>query len=140
MPFVHLSIRGATPTPTDIAHLQVALTRLMADVLRKKPELTVVQVDVLPDTAWSVNGQPLSTGQLGLQLSVWITAGTNTADEKAFFIARAHDTLEGMLGTPATPTYVMVQEMAAGDWGHDGRTQLARMQAASTSAALATAP
>jgi len=129
MPFIHLSIRGAQPNVTDVAHLQVAITRLMADILRKKAELTVVHVDAQADAAWSVNGLPLADGQLAWQMTAFITAGTNTVEEKASFIAHAHETLQGMLGPSLAPTYIVVQELANTDWGYDGKTQAARAQA-----------
>lgn len=130
MPFIHLVIRGAQPNATDVAHLQVAITRLMADILHKKPELTVVHVDARTDAAWSVNGSPLADGQLGWQMTTFITAGTNTTEDKASFIAHAHETLQGILGPSIAPTYIVVQELAATDWGYDGKTQALRAQAA----------
>ncbi len=64
-------------------------------------------------------------------LEISITQGTNTAAQKAAFIARAFAELEAQLGLgqgqglePAS--YVIVREVPARDWGYGGQTQAAR--------------
>jgi 4-oxalocrotonate tautomerase len=62
-------------------------------------------------------------------LEINITAGTNTAQQKAAFVAAAFAELQRQLGSGtglAEASYVIVRELPASDWGYAGQTQLAR--------------
>jgi 4-oxalocrotonate tautomerase len=74
-------------------------------------------------------------GQSTAQLQIQITAGTNTAAEKAAFIAAAFEELGTLLGGLHPASYVVVDEIAADAWGYGGRTQAARRLDAATAAA-----
>ena len=123
MPTLSLKI---TPlqNPERYAALGAALTRITADVLHKKPEATVVMIDDMPAARFMVGGQ--AGGCAAACLEINITAGTNTADEKAQFIATAYAELERQLGPLHAASYVIVRELPAGDWGYAGMTQAQR--------------
>jgi len=124
MPFVHIRIAGPALDSARVETLQREATHLMATVLRKKPELTAVLVEAHDTASWSVGGQPVPAAA---HLDVKVTAGTNSADEKAEFVRQAHDLLASVVG-PGLPlaTYVVIDEVAADAWGYGGRTQDAR--------------
>lgn len=106
------------------------LTRLTALHLGKRPEVTAVMIDNLAADCWHIGGSDVSGPTAFLEISV--TVGTNTAQEKAVFIAAAFDALQNQLGTGqslAPASYVIVRELPATDWGFDGQTQAARQQA-----------
>ena len=128
MPFLSLKLAGV-PADAAVDHrLQRELTGLMAEVLGKKAELTAVLVERVASPAWSVNGEPV---RLAAHLDVTVTAGTNTASEKARFIAEAHALLRATLGE-ALPvaTYIVLDEVPADAWGYAGQTQEHRRIAA----------
>ncbi len=58
-------------------------------------------------------------------MEAYITEETNTSLEKESFIAAAHAMLVKHLGAEVSPGYVVVHEVAAHNWGFDGRTQAA---------------
>jgi 4-oxalocrotonate tautomerase len=109
------------------ATLGAALTRITAQVLHKKPEVTVVMED-LPAARYYVGG--LEATQPVACLEISITAGTNTAVEKVTFIREAYAELQRQLGAQgqalALASYVVVRELPASDWGYGGITQAAR--------------
>jgi 4-oxalocrotonate tautomerase len=122
MPFVHIRLASRTPLrPEQVRRLQTGATRLMADVMRKRPDLTAVLVEEVPPHAWSVGGEPVP---VAAHLDVKVTAGTNTAAEKERFVAEATALLREVAGE-ALPvaTYVVVHEVAGDAWGYDGLTQ-----------------
>ena len=122
MPFVHIRIAGRSPlSPEQIRRLQTGATRLMAEVMRKKAELTAVLVEEAPARAWSVGGEPVPAAA---HLDVKVTAGTNSTAEKERFVAEAMALLREAAGE-ALPlaTYVVVHEVAGDAWGYDGLTQ-----------------
>jgi 4-oxalocrotonate tautomerase len=116
--------------PERYQALAAALTRLTADLLHKRPEVTAVVIDDLPRARWCVGGHTVQ-GTAAL-LEIGITAGTNTEDEKARFIAAAFDELQRQLASDGgfeVASYVTVRELPATDWGYGGRTQRARQLA-----------
>lgn len=113
--------------PERYQALAAALTRLTADILHKRPEVTAVVIDDLPRARWCVGG--LTVQGTAALLEIGITAGTNTEAEKARFIAAAFDELRRQLapdGGFEAASYVTVRELPATDWGYGGRTQRAR--------------
>lgn len=123
MPFVRIAFGGLAPAPATTAALQRQTTELLAGMLGKRPEVTVVAVESAPTGSWSAGGQP--AGPLAY-MEAFITAGSNSAGEKAAFIAAADRLLRATLGDGASPVYVAVHELPAGDWGYDGVSQAAR--------------
>jgi 4-oxalocrotonate tautomerase len=127
MPTLNLSI-SPMQNAERYAALGAALTRITAQVLRKKPEVTVVIIHDLPAARYCVGG--LACTQPVACLEISITAGTNTEDEKAQFIHAVYAELQHQLGTAnqslAMPSYVVVRELPATDWGYGGVTQAAR--------------
>jgi 4-oxalocrotonate tautomerase len=128
MPTLQLKIAPAQP-PQRHALLATALTQLTARILGKRAEVTAVLVEDLPPARWFIGAQEVE--QPTALLEIGITAGTNTAAEKAAFIAAAHAELQRQLapdGRLAQASYIVVRELPATDWGYDGRTQHARQQ------------
>ena len=128
MPTLHLRV---TPlhNPQHYAALGQALTEITARVLRKRAEVTVVTIDDLPPARYLIAGQAAT--QTAACLTINITAGTNTPEEKTQFIHEAHALLSKLLGALHSASYVIVQELPATNWGYGGLTQSERRDAAS---------
>lgn len=141
MPFVHIQVAGAAIGTREIQQLQKQATGFMVDIMRKRPEVTAVRVDVAEAGSWTVGGEPVP---VAANLDVKVTRGTNTHEEKARFVAAVAAMFKQILG-PELPvaTYVVVDEIEADTWGYDGITQeerrLLRAQAAAAEAARAAA-
>ena len=128
MPFVNIKVAGTTLAPEQVRRLQQGSTGLMADVLRKKPELTAVLVAPAPAAAWTVGGHAVAAAA---HLDVKVTEGTNTAEEKGRFIAGAMEMFRSVLGSDLCPiAYVVIHEVPGDAWGWDGLTQAHRAQTA----------
>lgn len=139
MPFVHIKVAGAEIGAREKQILQKQATGFMVDIMRKRPEVTAVLVDVAEAGSWTVGGEPVA---VAANLDVKVTRGTNTHEEKARFVAAVAAMFREVLG-PDLPvaTYVVVDEIEADAWGYDGVTQeerrLLRAQAAAAEAARA---
>jgi len=126
MPYLDLKISGPC-LPETIARFAARMTNLVVDVLGKKRELTAVAVQCVTPGHWYVGGRSLTDqGRASFFLEVNVTAGTNTADEKAEFVAAAFAAAEGILGRLDAASYVIVREVAADAWGYQGQTQEVR--------------
>lgn len=107
------------------------LVHLSTQLLAKREAVTAAMVEVLGGSRWYVAGQALSVAeQRSAWLDITITQGTNTAEEKAAFVAQAHDSLRLHTADAAVPwtvaSYVSVHELPADDWGYGGLTQAQR--------------
>lgn len=126
MPTLYLKV-APPQNSSSYRALASALTRLTALHLGKRPEVTAVMMDDIPAARWHVGGSEVQGPTAFLEIS--ITQGTNTAQEKAAFIAAAFEELQNQLGAgrPLEPaSYVIVREVPATDWGYGGQTQAAR--------------
>jgi 4-oxalocrotonate tautomerase len=127
-----LQLKLSPPLPAErLGVLARRLTQLSTEILGKRREVTALTVDELWPGRWYIGGQ--QAREATALLEIRITRGTNSEEEKEDFIAAAYAELEQQLGPLAEASYVVVQEVAATDWGYGGRTQAARRQ---TSAAL----
>ena len=135
MPTLTLKLAAPQDRERDQA-LATALTRITAATLGKRAEVTAVLIEELPVARWFIGAQPVERPTALLEIS--ITAGTNTAAQKAAFIEAAFAELQARLAPGASledASYVIVRELAATDWGYGGKTQKAR-QASREHAAL----
>jgi 4-oxalocrotonate tautomerase len=128
MPTLQLKI---TP-PQPAERLQVLarrLTDLSTNLLGKRTEVTAVVIEELWPGRWFVGGR--NPDQATALLEIRVTEGTNTAEEKHFFVQAAYQALWQQIGPLAEASYVVVQEVPATDWGYGGRTQAQRKATAS---------
>jgi 4-oxalocrotonate tautomerase len=134
MPTLQLKV-SPLQNPSRYRALAETMTRITAEELGKRAEVTAVVIDDVPAARWHVGGTDVQRPTAMLEIS--ITQGTNTAAQKAAFIERAFAELEAQLGhgqglEPAS--YVIVREVPASDWGYGGQTQAARALAKSSAA------
>ena len=132
MPTLQLKVAPLL-NPERYRALAHALTRITAQHLGKREEVTAVVIDDLPAARWYIAGRDVERATALLEIS--ITAGTNTPAQKEAFIAAAFAELEQQLGYGQPleeASYVIVREVAATDWGYGGQTQAARRQKTSS--------
>jgi 4-oxalocrotonate tautomerase len=122
MPYIQ--IRLTAPDPVSSARLGAEASRLMAEVMGKRREVTVVEV-VQPASDWFLAGVPI-TGPAAYA-DIKITQGTNSVAQKALLLAEFQHLLETELGPLAGPAYVVIHEIPATDWGYDGQSQASRL-------------
>lgn len=126
MPVLQLKV-SPPQRPEVYAQLAESLTCLSTRHLGKRAQVTAVLIEELLAGRWRVDGRPLQSATALLEIS--ITAGTNTAAQKAAFIDAAFAELQRQIGQgrPLEPaSYVVVHELPATDWGYGGQTQQAR--------------
>lgn len=60
MPYVNIKITNEGVTPKKKEQLIAGVTRLLADVLGKNPETTVVIIDEVYTDNWGIGGEPVT--------------------------------------------------------------------------------
>lgn len=124
MPFIHIKVAGKALSADQQTRIQNEITSLMANILRKKAQLTAVFVEQVTSSGWSIGAKPVN---IAAHMEVSITAGTNTVEEKALFIAQANQLLTQILGNELPEaTYIVIHELPSDSWGYSGQTQKAR--------------
>lgn len=121
----YLNARVSAPASPELSmKLAATLTDLTAEVLHKKPELTAVAVQYVPPSEWFIGGAAVSAlNQRTFYLSIKITEGTNTNEEKSSYVARVFAAMRVLLGELHPASYVVIQEVGPDSWGYGGVTQ-----------------
>ncbi len=122
MPYVQIRLLGQQAPNTS--RLGEEATRLMAEVMHKRREVTVVEV-VNTQSAWHAGGKQIAGP--AAYVDVKITQGTNNEQDKARLLAEFQALLERELGPLAAPAYVVIHEIPATDWGYGGQSQASRL-------------
>ena len=144
MPFINVKVAGPRLEKSQTVALQKGITSLMAEVLRKQGPLTAVLVEQVAATGWSIGGEPVTRAA---QVDAYVSAGTNTPEEKSRYIAAVFALLRTVLGREVPEvSYVLVPRRPheqLGVWradsgvsGAETRVSLSRGE----QAALATRP
>jgi 4-oxalocrotonate tautomerase len=60
MPYVNIGITREGATPEQKALLIKGVTQLLADVLGKNPQTTVVVIDEVDTDNWGIGGEPVT--------------------------------------------------------------------------------
>lgn len=102
------------------------LSHVTEKILRKDRKLIVVRFDVDSDQdQWFTNGF-VPHDDLIFELSILITKGTNSGEEKNAWIAESWQILINTIGKTLHPNYISIREIDGGDWGYNGLTQTQR--------------
>ncbi|MFF8654427.1 tautomerase family protein [Streptomyces huasconensis] len=122
MPHIRATITGPDLPPDVRRTLAEGLTDLAVSALGKSGARTIVHLDLVPADRYYVGDRPLTGAARDAHLEVSITAGTNSAAEKAAFITEAHAFLSGLLG-PLARGGVALHELHPESYGYQGITQ-----------------
>lgn len=127
-----LSVQLSTPpSPKQSAAVATLLSRLTAEILHKKPEVTSIAITHVDPAHWFVGGRSLSVQEKSsFFLDVRITDETNTANEKAQYIAEVFAQMANLLGDLHHESYIHVNDVRAAAYGYGGVTQQYRAIAA----------
>lgn len=127
MPFINIAVSGTTLSATQKQRLFDETTRLMAEVMKKKPELTAVRIDEYPGDSWAIACTPITASEkIAVHMDIKITDGTNTEEEKAEMIRLGMSMLKQVVGNTAEASYIVIHNLDSAAWGYDGKTQKAR--------------
>ena len=122
MPIIELKVSGQED-PALAQELATEISRITKEVLKKKPEVTVVTVSFVPDHFWFVNSVSLAELKTkSFHLNIKISDSTNLKIDKADYILAVHKSLNSLLGSIHPVSYTAIQEMKADAYGYEGLT------------------
>lgn len=122
MPAIELKVSGQED-PALAQELVNEISRLTKEVLKKRPEITVITVSFVPDYLWFINSVSLAELKTrSFHLTIKISDSTNLKVDKADYIAVIHNSLSSLLGNVHPVSYTAVEEMKADAYGYEGLT------------------
>jgi len=123
MPYIHVSV-SRLPDRNLAQALAQGVTERTFKILRKRLELTAVSVSFVDPEHWFVGGQSLQAlERTAFWLDIGVTAGTNSKDEKATYLAEIFAFMRETLGALHEISYVRVLDVPADAWGYGGVSQ-----------------
>ena len=123
MPFVRITVLAPTLTPAQLRLLEEGTTERIVAIMRKPIESTAVLVERVSG-GWSIAGRPVA---VAAQVDITIGADTNTADEKARFMAEMWQLLWTALGPELREeSYIVFHEIEPRSYGRGGLTRAER--------------
>jgi 4-oxalocrotonate tautomerase len=124
MPFIRITVLGPTLAAEQVRRMQQGTTDLMVAVMHKPVEGVAVLVEQVTHGGWSIAGLPVG---IAAHVEATVAQGTNTADEKARFIAEMWTLLRSALGPELREeTYIVVHEIDTKAYGRGGLTRAER--------------
>ncbi|MEM8776011.1 MAG: tautomerase family protein [Pseudomonadota bacterium] len=121
MPFVSLMIAKSDLPENQTKDLIEAITRLMTEVMNKRPERVTVQISTADPQKWAVGRKTVADmDRCAVRMQIEVTEGTNTLCEKEDMVAQATKALDDILGIELEATYIVISEVPGVSWGKGG--------------------
>jgi 4-oxalocrotonate tautomerase len=103
------------------------LMRHTQGILHKAPELTAIAIQYAPRGQWFIGGETLERmDKASFFLDIKVSDETNTAQEKAAYIAAVYAGMAELLGPLHEVSYVHIDDARPAAWGWGGVTQQVR--------------
>lgn len=126
MPYINIRL-GKKLDNEQRKQLYEDTTLLMNTVMKKKPLVTVVNIQESDPQQWSVNANQLTAKEpTGAYVDIKVTDQTNTPEEKAEMISKTVKMLQDVVGIIQEACYVVIDDISADSWGYNGKTQAFR--------------
>lgn len=127
MPFIVITVAGRKLNRKQTDTLIGETTRLMHELMGKRVDVTSVRIEQVPGDSWGIGGsRVVEAGPAAAHMDIKITAGTNTAEEKAAMVAAGYRLMQDVLESVNEACYVIIHELPADAWGFAGQTQASR--------------
>ena len=123
MPLLNVKL-SAKPDPVTTKSVAELLTGLTNSILKKRREVTAVQVEYIPQGQWFIGGMEAAASvKPTFSLDIKVTSGTNTKDEMREYLVAVFTGMQKILGTVDEASYIVIHELRADSWGFGGLTQ-----------------
>lgn len=123
MPILNVTLSSA-PDVAQSTRIAATLTRLTKQLLLKDETLTSVAINHVAPAHWFIGGTTLAQlKKTTFFLNILVTDETNTASQKAAYIAAVFAAMAEELGDLHEVSYVHVHDARAAAWGYGGLTQ-----------------
>lgn len=124
MPYVNLKIVKDQIPIDKKKELIKGITDLIVDIMGRERDLTVITVDELNKSQWSIGGVTLdektSNKEIVTFVNIKVSKGTTNPDEMNRMMSATKELIIKVLGSSATANYFIMDELNPDAWGFDG--------------------
>jgi len=124
MPYVNLKVIRNQVSLDKKKELIKGITDLIVDIMGRERSLTVVTVDELDQSQWSIGGVTLdeqtSSKEIVAFVNIKVSKGTTNPDEMNRMMTATKELIVKILGSSATANYFIIDELNPDAWGFDG--------------------
>jgi 4-oxalocrotonate tautomerase len=139
MPFIDVAV-SHDPDPELAEVLTRGISERTSRILGRVFEHTALTVRFVPPTLWFVAGRSMTDlRRATFWLSVRVTRGTTSREQKAAYLAEIFAFMRERLGELHEVSYAAIDEVSADAWGFGGISQDERRLRASPPAAVSQA-
>jgi 4-oxalocrotonate tautomerase len=123
MPILNITV-STSPARLPADQVVAVLMRHTDAILHKAPALTAIAVHYTPQEQWFIGGQSLAAlGKHSFFLDIKVSDETNTAHDKAAYIAAVWHDMTTLLGELHEVSYIHIDDARPAAWGWGGQTQ-----------------
>ncbi|UGQ47038.1 tautomerase family protein [Massilia endophytica] len=122
MPILNITVSG-TPDTVPSHKVAAILKEHTEGILHKAPALTSIAVHYADPAHWYVGDSLAAQKKATFFLDIKISDETNTASEKAAYIAAVYRDMAALLGELHEVSYVHIDDARPAAWGWGGLTQ-----------------
>lgn len=134
MPYINLKIVKDQVTSEKKKELVKGLTDLTVEIMGRDRSLTVITVDELEASQWSIGGITLedavSKNEIVTYINIKVSKGTTNPKEMDRMMKATKELIIKILGSSEMTNYFVIDELNPDAWGFDGvsMTERKRME------------
>ena len=130
MPFVNLKlVKGQVPSEQKKLLVE-GLTDLIANIMGRNRDYTVITIDELDESQWAIGGKSLceTTGAARIVsfVNIKVSKGTTNPGEMAEMMKASKELMIKVLGNSDETNYFIIDELNPDGWGFDGVSMTGR--------------
>jgi len=124
MPFVNLKIVKSQVTLEKKKELIKGLSDLIVNIMGRDRKSTVIIVDELEESQWSIGGVTLDENESEKEIvtfvNIKVSKGTTNPDEINRMMKATKELIIKVLGSSSVTNYFIMDELNPAGWGFDG--------------------
>lgn len=123
MPYVNLKILKNQVSEKQKEQIAEGLTSLIAEIMGRNKNFTVITIDELENDNWIIGGKKLSKEELKTRIltfvNIKVSKGTTNPEEINKMIKATKNLITKVLGNYDVTNYFIVDELNPDAWGFD---------------------
>ncbi len=128
MPFINLKLVKGQVSDEQRVRLFEGITDLVVGIMGRDRNYTVITVDELEASRWSVGGKLINVGsdKIVTFLNIKVSKGTTNPEEMENMMHAVGKLMSDVLGNCHETNYFIIDELNPDAWGYDGMPMTTR--------------
>ena len=124
MPYVNVKLVKQQVTPVQKEQFIAGLMDILANIMGRDPNFTVIVLDEIDQANWFIAGKPVLNNEHEMLsfVEIRLSKGTSDATQMAEVIKAGKELTKRVLGTSDKTNYFIINELNPDGWGFGGQT------------------